>query len=63
MILKLLFFTRFLAREKFDQLITSPTHIKGGKYRLYFVYTLVGKNLTFWSLQKKSANICDCIAY
>ena len=28
---------RFLAREKFDQLITRPTHIRGGEERLYSV--------------------------
>ena len=30
---------RFLAREKFEQLITRPTHIKGGEQQLYFAST------------------------
>ena len=37
LILKTLLLPRFLAREKFDQLVTRPTHIKGGEDSLYFV--------------------------
>ena len=37
LILKTLLLPRFLAREKFDQLVARPTHIKGGEDSLYFV--------------------------
>ena len=50
LILKTLLLPRFLAREKFDQLVTRPTHIKGGEDSLYFV-SLCNLFMTLHELQ------------
>ena len=54
---------RFLAREKFEQLITRPTHIKGGDPTIdcIFCETYVGK--IFAIFHDKSAFSGNCTVY
>ena len=49
-----------VSREKFDQLITTPTHIKGGEQKLHFDSSCFGKKNSFLFLSDIFAIICNC---